>query len=313
MLDEYVPAAGPHVHVIHYSSAIARDCPSGFPPISAVVVENVQTGVQRTFSAFQRSQLSGVPIPDFVARHHEFEGPTLAEFYAFVAERPDAVWVHFGMRGTVFGFDVIEARARLAGVTPQDIPFGNRFDLSYYLKRTHGDDYVPHPRLWHAITVNLGNVPNLLDDSGAADAWRDGRYAAVVWSLASKVGAIANLYRRVLLGTFVTRPAPPPLANARPEWVPRLLNKQAAAIVEALWGCEAVPIETVKEKVWGKSDVNDETFNSALKRANDRLAEVPATEVAVGYTIERAGKGKLRLVAEPRPVQSGAVMHQKRT
>src|SRR5205823_12735061 len=120
----------------------------------------------------------------------------------FVAVRPRALWLHWGMRGPLYGFEVLFPRARLHGLRPTEIPLQQRFDLAGYLKRRYGDDYVPHPRLWHALHANGLAGPGLLSEAQTAAAWTRAEYAAVLASLVRKVAGITDLYERVCRGTF---------------------------------------------------------------------------------------------------------------
>src|SRR4029450_7296286 len=94
----------------------------------------------------------------------------LADFFHFVARTPDTCWLHWAMRQPRFGFEVLAQRARGHGLDPAEIPLHRRFDLSSYLKRQFGDDYVPHPRFWNALERNGLLGPELLNEAAAAGA-----------------------------------------------------------------------------------------------------------------------------------------------
>jgi hypothetical protein len=145
----------------------------------------------------------------------------LREFFDFVAQHPDAVWLHWAMRRASFGFEVLAQRARLQGLAPDEIPPERRFDLSGYLKRLYGDDYVPHPRFPNVLERNGLLGPDFLDKEAASAAWANGEYARLIDSLSFKVDAIADLFERILDGTFKieegTDQGPAPCAVAQPK------------------------------------------------------------------------------------------------
>jgi hypothetical protein len=202
-----LPALDSHLHTIHYSQELQANCAAQTPPVSAIVVQQVLTGQQQTFAAFQIAEQRGISPADFTGYLSELEKQLLQDFFDFVARTPDAVWLHWAMRQPRFGFEVLAQRARLYGLTPTNIPAHQRFDLSTYLKRRFGDDYVPHPRFWNAIERNGLVGPDLLNEEAAAAAWANREYAKLIVSLSSKVDAIADLFERVCQGTFRTGPA----------------------------------------------------------------------------------------------------------
>ena len=113
----------------------------------------------------------------------------LDDFFAFSAGLPVLTWLHWGTAQLhSFGFEVLSQRARRHGLDPEDIPPERRFDLANYLKRLHGCDYAPHPRLWHAIHRNGVASPGSSSEAQAAEAWcRRQIHAALLRSLSRKV------------------------------------------------------------------------------------------------------------------------------
>jgi hypothetical protein len=217
-----LPAIDQDLFAIHYSSELQENCTTQTPPISAIVVQHVATGQQQTFAALRIAERRGLPARDFLGHMAALERELLQDFFAFVASHPAAVWVHWAMRGPVFGFEVLAQRARLHGIEPAAIPRSQRFDLSHYLKCRYGADYAPHPRMWHAMHRNRVHGPELLSAADAADAWKRGEYAALLHSLSGKTDAIADLFSLVHRGAFQPggiEPPPPevgqPFGSAR--------------------------------------------------------------------------------------------------
>lgn len=221
-----LPVLDSRLYAIHYSQELQANCPAQTPPVGAIIVQHVFTEQQHTFSAFHIAERLGIAPADFLTRLPELEKQLLEEFFGFVGKNTNAVWMHWAMRQARFGFEVLAQRARLHGLTPAEIPIGQRFDLSGYLKQRFGEDFAPHPRLLNAIKANgLGGL-DLLDEQAAAAAWAGGQYTHLTVSLAVKVDAIADLFRRVCSGTFRTGavvevangtgtvPTPPPVTGA---------------------------------------------------------------------------------------------------
>jgi hypothetical protein len=215
-LPPFLPELDTHLHAIHYSQELQEKSTSQTPPVSAIIVEHVLSGQQYTFAAAKIAERRRLPLSELVARLPELEKQLLGEFFDFVAARPDAIWLHWGMRKPTFGFDVLEQRARLHGLEPVDIPLERRFDLDQHLKNRYGDNYTGNPRLWHAIHRNGVAKPGLLDQTAAARAWSRSEYTALIRALSAKVAAIRDLLHRVRQGNFQTGAIDPP-APCTPE------------------------------------------------------------------------------------------------
>jgi hypothetical protein len=209
----HLPERDARLFAVHYAQEKIENSVAQTPPVSAIVVQHVLTQDQRTFAAFKIAEAGGITPSEFPARLYELEGQLLREFFDFVAAHPEAVWLNWNMRGPLFGFEVLAQRARLHGLSPDNVPLERRFNLAGYLKVRFGDNYAPHPRLWHAIHQNGVNRPGLLNEEQAAAAWEKGEYAALLQSLSCKVDAIADLFDRVNDGIFLAC-APEPAAES---------------------------------------------------------------------------------------------------
>lgn len=196
-----LPPADDNLHVIHCSTGLGRDFRDSVPPVSVVSVLSVHSGAKKSFAAVWLAQELGIPIADFKSRHPELEKELLRQFYAFVAERPNAIWLHSNMRSSQFGFEVLERRAMVHRLLPVAIPDARRFDLyNSVVRKLYPDPYFGHPRQEMMFRFNFGNVPDLLTEEGAAAAWSSGDYTALVRSAEAKVGCIAGLYDKLSRG-----------------------------------------------------------------------------------------------------------------
>jgi hypothetical protein len=197
-----LPEPDDDLYVIHCTQERAEDCTAATPAVSAIVVQHILTGDQRTFASLHIAERERISPPEIPARLAELERCLLEDFFAFAAGLPRSIWLHWGMRGPCFGFEVLSQRARRHAVDPVEIPPERRFDLANYFKRAYGRDYAPHPRLWHASHRNGAACPGWLDENQAAEAWAAGHHAALLRSLSFKVNAIARLYELARSGSF---------------------------------------------------------------------------------------------------------------
>lgn len=210
-----LPATSRDLFVVHYSSDPLAARESRTPSISAILVQNLYSGTSLAFAGFTQAEAQGIPSSQFPDRLLEFERELLRDFAEYTATLPAAMWIHWGMKEAFFGFDMLTQRAKLHRQKYHNIPVERRFDLAHYLAQRFGENFAPHPRLWHAALRNLGPIPDFLDDEATAAAWESGEHGADLRSLYAKVNAIARLYDRVRLGRFLTaasdQPPPPDL------------------------------------------------------------------------------------------------------
>jgi hypothetical protein len=198
-----LPQLDGNLHVIHCSTGLPQDFPNGTQPISVITVLAARSGVKKSFATIWLAPELGVPVADLKARHAELERELLRRFYAFVAEHPSVVWMHSNMRSSQYGFDVIERRASIHGLSPVPIPECRRFDLYRWILRQHPDPYFGHPRQDMMFRLNFGHVPDLLSEDEAASAWAANNFTALVRSAEAKVGCIDGLRDKLARGVVL--------------------------------------------------------------------------------------------------------------
>jgi len=285
-----LPVLDGRLYAIHYSQELQANSAAQTPPTSAIVVQQVLTGQQLTFAAFQIAEQRGIPPADFLAHLPALEKQLLANFFDFVARTPAAVWLHWAMRQPRFGFEVLAQRARIHGLTPAEIPVAQRFDLSSYLKRRFGDDYAPHPRFWSVLARNDLLGPDLLNEEAAAASWAQGEYARLIVSLSSKVDAVADLFDHVRRGTFKVAPSAPEKTTAPnappsdpkeesttgdlPRWVFEHFRQKQYRLLCLLWGKQEVPIRDIHKTLYQSATGQEEALDKVKDRANRKLAEI---------------------------------------
>jgi hypothetical protein len=190
------PPIGHNLYVVHYSTESLTADPGRTPRVFAVAARHAVSGQVATFAAHRSAEQRGERISRQPRQLEKLEAAFLQEFFAFLADRPSAVWLHWNMNGPRFGFEALAQRYRLHWGSPPDLPpLCQRFDLAAFLKRRFGVDYVDNPRLESLMRLNdLIGAPYLGQEK-AGDAWRRGDWAGLEGSLVSKLGAIEALHR----------------------------------------------------------------------------------------------------------------------
>src|SRR5262245_35673206 len=89
-----LPPADPTPYTIHYSQALAENCPVSTPSVSAIIVQQFWTGQQLAFSALRIAEVRGLRLPDELPA---CEKELLGAFGVFCDNHPDALFVHWRM------------------------------------------------------------------------------------------------------------------------------------------------------------------------------------------------------------------------
>ncbi|MFO0957427.1 MAG: hypothetical protein U0800_08155 [Isosphaeraceae bacterium] len=269
-----LPEPGADLYVIHYSQRLALECTDGTPSVSAIVVQHFLTGQQTSFATLKHAEREAIPTSGIEEHLPRFEKALLEEFGTFLDRTGAANWLHWGMRTSRFGFEVLEQRAHRHGLQPPAIPADRRFDLANYLKRVYGRDYAPHPRLRNASIQNGTAGPGFLDEDKAAEAWHSGDHAALLWSLAAKVHSIARLFEIVHEGRFQTCAFRTPSVE---EILSQLRSSgtkgkpMCAALVEFMNGRRSASAQEAAEHVHRDSHADDKAIRANVRRTNEAL------------------------------------------
>jgi hypothetical protein len=120
---------------IHYATGPLRDAKFEQMPIYCIVVQDAG-GKQRVFC--------GQSERDF-----------LDQFFHFVGDHVDHLWLHWGMGDERYGFDQIAKRHRFLGGSSSEIPDDKQVDLPSALKVIYGRDFADHPRLTTILKVKF--------------------------------------------------------------------------------------------------------------------------------------------------------------
>lgn len=147
--------------LIHYSSEMLFDdnLEGHSPRITSIVIMHYQTGQTQSFAYHLSADLLNIPKDQVEAHLDEIEHDLLSRFYRFVRERREMHWIHWNMRGQLFGFEHLEHRYRkLTGLEAPNIPVEVRLNLNDVLRERYGRDYAAHPQLKNLMLLQ-GSIP----------------------------------------------------------------------------------------------------------------------------------------------------------
>ncbi|MGE3712478.1 MAG: hypothetical protein AB7G35_22775, partial [Hyphomicrobiaceae bacterium] len=212
-------AARDRVFAIHYASQqLRRDQRELTPPVAAIAVRNVGTGVGRVFSIKAEADNAGINLSPALVQStlRRLEYSLLFNFNDFLASNPDARFVHWYMRDDKFGFPALEHRYRKVqadlnhdllgprsvavaapfGYSSRQAPFpvvvadDRKVDLARLVRMLHGGGFISLKDL--ADRNGLSHA-ELIDGQHEPEAFEAGNHARLQWSTSTKARLIAEL------------------------------------------------------------------------------------------------------------------------
>ncbi|UFH58548.1 hypothetical protein [Sulfurovum mangrovi] len=159
------------------------------------------------------------------------EAYLLKEFFAFVSDHLDAVWIHWHMDSVEYGFGVLKERFEMIwGEASPDITSTlNLPDKIFEKMQYHCSDY---PKMYQLFQANGLKDDSICSGKEEAAYFRSGEYAAITHSTSAKSKALAVIYDKLEDQSLVT-------SCDRPElkwWVAGVLIFFAAIVYIALKG-----------------------------------------------------------------------------
>lgn len=141
----------------------------------------------------------------------EKEKLLLNAYYKYLRETPDALYVHWNMNTSEYGFVAIDKRYKF--LTGQDAPYiipkEKRYDLDDLISSKYGKKYVEHPKLPTLISLNSLHRRFCLSGKEESDKFEAKEFGDIKRSVLEKSHLLASLTKRFLKGTIETRNSGP--------------------------------------------------------------------------------------------------------
>jgi hypothetical protein len=147
--------------IIHYSSEMLFDenLEGHSPRITSIVVMHYPTSQTQSFAFHLSADLLNIRKDEVDHHLDDIEMDLLSRFYKFARDRRQMHWIHWNMRGQLFGFEHLEHRYRkLTGLDAPNIPVEVRLNLNDILRERYGRDYAEHPQLKNLMLLQ-GDLP----------------------------------------------------------------------------------------------------------------------------------------------------------
>lgn len=119
------------VLVIHYSCQSFYEETGKAPRVTSIAVLNKENNESTIFSLYLSAQLMKKDVSNLSDTDlDEVEKHMLDEFWKYVQNHMNYLWLHWNMRSANFGFQAISNRYKILGGTEISIPDTNKIDLS---------------------------------------------------------------------------------------------------------------------------------------------------------------------------------------
>ena len=186
--------------VIHYASQSLYDDREGLSPrIGNIVVKDFQNDQTVSFANHLIAEKLHILKEDIAARLDEIEGALLQEFYDFVRNRSDGIWLHWNMVNIQFGFETLAHRYYvLTGKAAPSIDIDNRINIAGILQGLYGPDYVSIPHMPKLMELNGGTRKDFIPGAEEVALFAAGEFARLHASTVSKVRFFCDAVELVL-------------------------------------------------------------------------------------------------------------------
>jgi len=202
-------------YVFHYATSKFPDekDPNVVPRISAVCVRSLVRGSTVVFSPL-RASLSkrrgpkAGPGKTYFRRHEkELERAFLMDFFKFLSENKDCLFVGWRCEGNMFGLEALRTRCVELYHDEISIPELPRvIDLARTFEHLYGEGFAPKPRLTSLATANGFDASEVLQGVMEANLAGEYEYGQVERSVQAETSLMESLIHRQLDGQL--KPCP---------------------------------------------------------------------------------------------------------
>jgi hypothetical protein len=214
--------------IIHYSSEMLFDenLEGLSPRVTSIVVMHYATGQMQSFAFHLSADLLNIAKDQVDANLDKIEADLLTRFYRFARDRRLQHWVHWNMRGQIFGFEHLEHRYRkLTGEDAPNIPVEVRLNLNDILRERYGSDYAAHPQLKNLAILQGGLPQGFLDGKEESECFNKHEFIRMNTSTNTKVHFFRHVIILALKGKLRT------IGTTLTNRIDRLLESRGARLI----------------------------------------------------------------------------------
>lgn len=191
--------------LIHYSCESFINIPDGRTPrITSIAIKSIATGQVESFSLHKTAEQKAIPSHQIAERYDEIEKDMLKEYFAFIKENKNMIYLHINMRDINYGFKAIEHRGKVLKTSVYVLPDSQKKDMANLLKKRFGDNYIEHPHMEALCNLNKIKSIGYLKGAEEAQAFEKHEYVKLHQSTLAKVEMYSNILLRVINGSLKT-------------------------------------------------------------------------------------------------------------
>lgn len=191
--------------IIHYSCESFYEIADGHSPrITSIAIANLFSSQTDSFSIHMIAEEMKYDLNNFENEYDIVEKQMLDNFYDYVKEHKNCIWVHWNMRDVNYGFQAIEHRYKVLGGIPIIVENSKKVDLAKLFIDFYGKNYIGHPRMTELIKLNNLTHKDFLDGAAEAEAFQKKEYVKLHQSTLRKVNIFADFLDLSLQGKLKT-------------------------------------------------------------------------------------------------------------
>lgn len=198
-IDEYMLNKHKYV-IIHYACQnFQDDLPVKGDRITSIGILYAENCTVKLFSFANIAKIRDKNLQNLNEEElNAIETEMLEDFFEFVRQNQDKIFIHWRMNNANFGFMSLENRYRLLGHTPFEISESNKLNLSLLMKEKYGENYatieeVDFGKMYVLLKMNKLTDSKLLTGREEAVALMNHEYEKVDFSVCEKLNAFYTI------------------------------------------------------------------------------------------------------------------------
>jgi len=185
-----------NLYVIHYSCENLNDNNENMSPrVTSIAALHLQSNTMHSFSIHLIAEKAHIGRDEITNNYNQLEKQMLADFYSFVRDNNGALWLHWNMSNTNYGFEALSHRYEvLTGEKGARIQDSNKYNVSSLIVEKYGKESISHPRMKTLQHLNDGNHRDNLSGEEEVKAFEDKEFVKLHKSTMSKVYWFKSMY-----------------------------------------------------------------------------------------------------------------------
>lgn len=225
--------------IIHYSCESFYDIKDGRTPrITSIAIRCLATAQTVSFSIHKIAERKNL-LENIEENYDLLEKEMLKEYFKFLKEHKDYLWIHWNMRDGNYGFHAIENRYQVLGGKVNVLEDSKKIDLARLMVDLYGQKYIGHPRLESLINTNHIGKKDFLEGVKEAEAFQNKEFIKLHQSTLRKVTVFNTIIDKLNDKTLKTESTLKDIYGITPEGMRSMISHNWI-ICLIVWGIGAI-------------------------------------------------------------------------